>query len=330
MLSTRILVWIGLVSYGLYLWHVPVFSLFKVYSRDNVSLLVYVFLIVLSFGLAAVSYYYVEKPFRSEQKVSRKVFLGLTTCSLCFLVAFGLLAHKTNGFPLRVFDSEEQFSVNTHEVKVKPLKEFVDRLPWGFSDNKVKALLIGDSYAADVAFMTYFLYGSDKLSIKLWREDACSASERIRSHVADVLPDVIGVAFDEGHELQCASKFISFAEDFGVQIFFFGTKHFGDNLNWVSRLPFNDRKSLCQRPNREFAEIDQRDRNSLPQANYISIMDWVRSESCVFITTPEGNLISSDRKHLTVAGVEFLSEVGMRSSAYGYAIQKALDGRFLD
>ncbi len=60
-LEWKPLAWIGSVSYALYLWHVPILNLFARSFGD--SLTVSVAAILLSFGLAAFSFYYVEQPF---------------------------------------------------------------------------------------------------------------------------------------------------------------------------------------------------------------------------------------------------------------------------
>ncbi|MEM8632044.1 MAG: acyltransferase family protein [Pseudomonadota bacterium] len=63
-LSLRPLVWIGLISYGAYLWHQPVFAFFK-HRFGSTSFDGHVWgLIALSFALAIFSYLLVEQPFR--------------------------------------------------------------------------------------------------------------------------------------------------------------------------------------------------------------------------------------------------------------------------
>jgi peptidoglycan/LPS O-acetylase OafA/YrhL len=57
--SLRPLVWVGTISYGLYLWHYPIYVLLKGYGMTHKGI---VFGTVLTFSIAAVSYYAMEKP----------------------------------------------------------------------------------------------------------------------------------------------------------------------------------------------------------------------------------------------------------------------------
>ena len=58
-LAARPLVWIGTLSYSLYLWHFPVLWTFHAHDR--------LVALVLSFLLAWLSYRYIERPFRRRR-----------------------------------------------------------------------------------------------------------------------------------------------------------------------------------------------------------------------------------------------------------------------
>ena len=68
LLSWRPLAFIGTISYGLYLWHVPVFELIK----DRYPTLPFRYLLILQFGgsfvAALASYHIVEKPLLTMKK----------------------------------------------------------------------------------------------------------------------------------------------------------------------------------------------------------------------------------------------------------------------
>lgn len=63
-LSIRPLVWIGLVSYSAYLWHQPLFAFARIRLMGEVSPMLLSGLIGLTFGLAWITWRWVEMPFR--------------------------------------------------------------------------------------------------------------------------------------------------------------------------------------------------------------------------------------------------------------------------
>lgn len=64
MLSTKIFVWIGLISFPLYLWHWPILRMGMLFF-DTVTLPINLLLIGISVGLAICSYFFIEQPIRS-------------------------------------------------------------------------------------------------------------------------------------------------------------------------------------------------------------------------------------------------------------------------
>ena len=69
LLATRPLVWIGLLSYSLYLWHWPLFAYCKYLSSTPPTLPVRLSLVAISVLLAWLSLCFVERPFRSRSLV---------------------------------------------------------------------------------------------------------------------------------------------------------------------------------------------------------------------------------------------------------------------
>lgn len=61
LLSMRWLVWIGSISYGLYLWHYPIFRTMKAFGFDVLT--VFTVGSITTFFVAACSYYLLERPF---------------------------------------------------------------------------------------------------------------------------------------------------------------------------------------------------------------------------------------------------------------------------
>ena len=74
-LSRQWMVWIGLISFPLYLWHWPIFAYARIYLSDQPSFMMRTLLILTSAGLATVTYLFIERPIRLKHGV--KLALGL-------------------------------------------------------------------------------------------------------------------------------------------------------------------------------------------------------------------------------------------------------------
>ncbi|MBE0440431.1 MAG: acyltransferase [Gammaproteobacteria bacterium] len=86
LLSNKALVWIGAISYSLYLWHWPVLALLRYFSGTEVLAINYSLLfILLTLSLSVISYYFVERPFRAK-KTAKKQIVGW---SLLLFTIFG-------------------------------------------------------------------------------------------------------------------------------------------------------------------------------------------------------------------------------------------------
>lgn len=93
---------IGLISYSLYLWHWPVIVFLKYYFIE-LSLHLTVIAGLLSLVLAALSWRFVEQPFRrSRPNFSPKLYFVFAGVPLAFLLVAGALMLTSFGFPSRV------------------------------------------------------------------------------------------------------------------------------------------------------------------------------------------------------------------------------------
>ena len=100
-LSTPVLAWIGLISYSLYLWHWPILVFAHYYFvQSSLPAAEVALSIALMFGLATISWRFVERPFRDRSMPIRKVLIW-TACG-CVLAAIPSIAVvASNGFPAR-------------------------------------------------------------------------------------------------------------------------------------------------------------------------------------------------------------------------------------
>lgn len=106
LLGWQPLVWFGLISYSLYLWHWPLYVFVQYHALETLGLPARLGLLAASIGLAALSLYYVEAPFRERKLFAgRRQMLGAALCSLLLLGVVGQLVRHYDGVPSRL--SEE-------------------------------------------------------------------------------------------------------------------------------------------------------------------------------------------------------------------------------
>ena len=97
-LSTKLFVGVGLISYSLYLWHYPIFAFGKITDFFNNNLLLLGIIILI---LSIVSYYFVERPSRNKNN-NFKVIFYLISFFIFFLTIFNFYNLQKEGFHNRI------------------------------------------------------------------------------------------------------------------------------------------------------------------------------------------------------------------------------------
>ncbi|MCU1376751.1 MAG: hypothetical protein JWO68_4037, partial [Actinomycetia bacterium] len=102
LLSWKLLVWIGLISYSLYLWHWPVLVLGGFINNGRLTDATVLVLMLCTFVLATLSWRYIEVPFRKRHETRNAVLLAryAGVCGLIFSLGFAL--KSMDGVPSRV------------------------------------------------------------------------------------------------------------------------------------------------------------------------------------------------------------------------------------
>lgn len=98
-LSNPVWVWLGCISYPLYLWHWPIFSFVRIVYGETPPLLWRCMALVVSVLLAWLTFVAVEKPLRFAWQSRYK-----TMCLVLAMVGVGALGyatHKADGYPQR-------------------------------------------------------------------------------------------------------------------------------------------------------------------------------------------------------------------------------------
>lgn len=158
LLSSRIMVWFGLISYPLYLWHWPVLSYVRIIEVETPSISVRAVAILISIALAWLTYQLIEKPFRSrgEYKGSKALILLIL---MAIAGCVGFYTYQQDGFV-----SREAIEVyEEHKKTLLATLEGTDKSPQanlGLPEGKqAKVMVLGDSHGGRLAVGLAYEYG---------------------------------------------------------------------------------------------------------------------------------------------------------------------------
>ena len=149
-LSTKLFVSVGLISYSLYLWHYPIFSFVKINGMVSGNIIGKFSLIPIIFILSVSSYYLIERPFRNKKYSFKKVSIFLIFI-LSTLLVFSLLVIEKNGYPKRfekLMEINKNYNPDNFFLAKTRMRDF--NINKKFNIKNFNILIVGDSFGEDL------------------------------------------------------------------------------------------------------------------------------------------------------------------------------------
>ena len=153
LLSLKIFVAIGLISYSAYLWHQPLFAFAKIKFFHLTSQYFFIILSLISLLLGSLSWKYIEQPFRKGLDLNGKKIFIMSFCMLLFFSSFGYFGNQQNGFVNRFEFIEPESPIKKNKCHGQPkildgngnniFKKCLTR-----DTDKTNIFVLGDSHAA--------------------------------------------------------------------------------------------------------------------------------------------------------------------------------------
>jgi peptidoglycan/LPS O-acetylase OafA/YrhL len=158
-LSLKLMVAAGLISYSLYLWHWPLI-VFTDYARDReLSGGWAVAVVAAAFLMAALSWRFVEQPFRSRQRVPRPRLFHQAATGAALLAAVSIVVMAGRGWPdrfrpnvLRLAKSTEDISPLRARCHVNNIRALAEKRCAIGANVAADTLLWGDSHGVELAY----------------------------------------------------------------------------------------------------------------------------------------------------------------------------------
>ncbi len=167
-LTNKISIFIGLISFSLYLIHHVIF-VFGFYLFDEPNLFFKIILIILSLFIAIISYNFIEQPFRNFNIIKTRFFFILLFFFVTIIFAFSLSILQQNGYKTRfndlinAIDDSKKRSYRCEEIECENIAK----------NNTEKIFLLGDStmFNLEKLFLNYA--NSKNLNFKSLNSPGC-------------------------------------------------------------------------------------------------------------------------------------------------------------
>jgi len=171
-LSSKIFVFVGLISYSLYLYHYPILSFSRYYSLvSGYNLYGKIALMFAIFIISYLSYFFIERPFRDKKKINTKKLLSVIILGIVLMLFVNLLTFY-NKLQNKKFNIIKEFSLDNRFYKNEKTKYSINKK---LKKNKVNILIIGNSHAVDsyIIFNELYSYNDNLNFILLGTQISC-------------------------------------------------------------------------------------------------------------------------------------------------------------
>jgi peptidoglycan/LPS O-acetylase OafA/YrhL len=158
LLSTKLFVWTGLISYSLYLWHYPIFAFARTINFSHGDIFKKLLIGIIALIVSILSYYFIERPCRNKKNKFKIIFSGI----LIFVFILIIFNYKIiqeqaykNRFPQilkKNFGGSEEQRALLKNVDGKTCDSGqIIRCEFNTSSNK-KIYIVGDSHMGAIMF----------------------------------------------------------------------------------------------------------------------------------------------------------------------------------
>ena len=339
-LALRPMVWIGLLSYSLYLWHQPIFAFLHYQGFGRPAVLASLPLVL---AASIASFFLVERPVRQNRRLGRRTVFAAAAALSAGLIAAGLALTVSTGLLYRYGPQDRQimrdFQNQTHFSET--LFDSLQSRPFDGSGRR-RILLVGDSHARDLMNMAHEA-GLDRVlqfstkrinaecgnlyvkadltaNITALKEERCRIMGRFDDAAMQRLAGAADEIWLDARWFPWVVEYLpdtvrNLERDFGAKVRVFGPKNFGEiDLKRALQVPVAERSGYRQPAAPYFVAIDDRMTALLPAAEFPGVFVELLDPLCggdhlhCNVFTPEGALISSDGGHLLASGARFLAD----------------------
>ncbi len=330
-LRIKLLSWMGLISYSVYLWHQPALVFAKAAIGNELGHEHFLILFSGIIGISYISWKYLESPFRNPDIISRRQIFVLGISFFLMFSTFGLSIHFMNYQTIGRFQLNSGILYATDfDLLKRESIAFTEQYAYedmsDFESSKFRLLIVGDSIADDftaavristelndifeVRHLNYDdlcfdpHYSSNECTT--WRNNFVEKSSLFEQ--ADVIAVVVG--------LHPESDIASVAYDFRTfrdKMILVGSAHFNDPFEVFQNVNNSEDLGVLLADNKHVPTLESNSRARVilqgVEIGFVSLYDFVcANENYCEAADSDGTLLIFDTAHRTRAGIEYLSE----------------------
>ena len=310
LLGNAIVIWVGKLSFSLYMWHQVILAYARYFVYEQISFPGSMMVIAITLFLSTLTFYFIEEPFRDKQVVRTKwlfsmiiFFLFTTSGSAYYLYSVGGITRDVPELELKATNNYVNKGDSKRNIHIEYNAKIYDFDKMFTTDDKIKVLIIGNSFARDFANILLESKSANRFNISYAPDIETCKDINQRFSKADF------IFFSEMTIKELENVKPKFNID-TTKVWNIGTKNFGAN----NGLFYNNKGDIgyCdQRTSMNEKFVLKND--SLKHqwgSKFINLIELIiDKDGRVPVFTPDCKFISQDCKHLTQAGAVYFAEL---------------------
>ena len=330
LLARRPLVWIGLMSYSIYLWHQVIFAFARHRAFFDLTPTEMMALALASVPLAYLSWKFVEQPFRRSDKVGRTALAVATGLASLVLFSIGVAGNATDGFMNRYNAADRQILAEEEARRSYVFQRLGPASGRGFDEGKHKVLIVGDSFAGDllnaigeigqsprVTFSSHtirnecgnlfvrrdFLENIEPRGRELCKKNGWYSSPRLQELIRQADEVWLVSNWRQWESALVPESLANLEAAFGHKFLVVGLKTFGEfHLKRYLGLTPEERSRAVAPPLEELLAINRSMAGQLRPDAFLDLQAVLCGPAPCRLFDEAGNILSVDGGHLTPAG----------------------------
>jgi peptidoglycan/LPS O-acetylase OafA/YrhL len=312
LISNKVFTGIGKISFSLYMWHQIVFAFARYFLVEEITLNYAVILSITVLVLSIISYFAIENPFRNRTTLKTKPLLIIVSFSFLLITGASLFIYVIGGNIKDVpelgitnsnLPSQLNFFSSQSNINIQ-YNEDIRALDKPFSDSdKIKILVVGDSYARD--FANILLESSFREDIEIsyiYSPEPKDIDRFNKSHYifyATNSPSTKNAVLGRFNQLDVDT----------TKLFIVGTKDFGNSNGIHYNRKVDNYASYRTKMKKGVLQTNLLLKNEW-NGKYIDLISIIGDkDGRVLVFTPDGKFISQDTLHLTKYGAAFFAKL---------------------